>query len=226
MSDFEKDIERLFRNNEEWVDEINRSNPGFFQGLTAQQKPEYLWIGCSDSRVPANELVKMDPGTIFVHRNVANLVNSSDMNELTVIQYAVEVLQVKHIIVNGHYGCGGVVASLDENNPDLIDHWVRPIRQFYQRAQDHLQEFDAVNRINRLCEINVAEQVRNICHIPVVRNAWKKGQPLAIHGFIYDIKDGRLHNLGCRVDSLDRAEQLIDRNDLALEMIKRSQQRR
>ncbi|MBD3755654.1 MAG: carbonate dehydratase [Gammaproteobacteria bacterium] len=206
-------IDLLLNNNQQWVDEVNAARPNFFSTLSAQQKPEYLWIGCSDSRVPANELVKMDPGTIFVHRNIANLVNSSDMNVLSVIQYAVEVLKVKHIIVNGHYGCGGVMAAMEETNPDLIDHWIRPIRKYYRRAQQELDAMPYEQRVNRLCELNVMEQVRNICHIPAVKKAWKKGQELCIHGFIYDIKDGRLHNLNVSICDLDAAEQAVLRND-------------
>ncbi len=204
-------IRQLFNNNIEWVNEINKRNPQFFSNLAGQQRPEYLWIGCSDSRVPANELVKMDPGTIFVHRNIANLVNSSDMNILTVIQYAVEILKVKHIIVNGHYGCGGVQASMNDSNPDLIDHWIRPIRKYYQRAKDELIQLSENKQVDRLCEINVMEQVRNMCHIPAVRKAWKESLPLAIHGFIYDINDGRLHNLNVTVDNLDDADKLLSR---------------
>ena len=204
-------IQQLFENNEAWLAEINKEKPGFFEGLAKQQKPEYLWIGCSDSRVPANELVKMDPGTIFVHRNIANLVNSSDMNVLAVIQYAVEVLKVKHIIVNGHYGCGGVLASLNDNNPDLIDHWIRPIRKYYQRAKEELAPLPAQEQGDRLCEINVVEQVRNICHVPAVRKAWEKGQELAVHGFIYDIKDGRLHNLNVSINNAKDGEDLAIR---------------
>jgi len=196
-----EDIKQLFDNNEAWIEEINKEKPGFFESLSAQQKPEYLWIGCSDSRVPANELVKMDPGTIFVHRNIANLVNSSDMNVLSVIQYAVEVLKVKHIIINGHYGCGGVMASMGDNNPDLIDHWIRPIRKYFKRAKDDFVTLSKQEQGDRLCEINVVEQVRNICHVPVVRKAWQNGQALSVHGFIYDIKDGRLHNLNVSVDN-------------------------
>lgn len=202
-------IQQLFDNNAVWVKECNEEKPGFFESLSHQQKPEYLWIGCSDSRVPANELVKMDPGTIFVHRNIGNLVNSSDMNVLSVIQYAVEVLKVKHIIVNGHYGCGGVIAAMNEGNPDLIDHWVRPIRKYYQRVQKELDAMPEEARINRLCEINVVEQVRNICHVPAVRKAWKQGQELHVHGFIYDIKDGCLHDMGISVSDIQAAEDAV-----------------
>ncbi|CAB5494027.1 Carbonic anhydrase [Bathymodiolus thermophilus thioautotrophic gill symbiont] len=210
---YNQDIEQLFTNNLAWVDKINRKTPEFFSNLSNQQTPEYLWIGCSDSRVPANELVKMDPGTIFVHRNIANLVNSSDMNVLSVIQYAVEVLKVKHIIINGHYGCGGVQAAMNESNPDLIDHWIRPIRKYYQRSKNELNKLSMTDRIDQLCEINVIEQVRNICHIPAIRKAWKSGQALAIHGFIYDIKDGRLHNLNITVDNIDEADKIVSRNN-------------
>jgi carbonic anhydrase len=205
-------MDQLFENNQAWVNEINAERPDFFQSLANQQKPEFLWIGCSDSRVPANELVKMDPGTIFVHRNIANLVNSSDMNVLTVIQYAVEVLKVKHIIVNGHYRCGGVMAALEKDNLDLVEHWIRPIRKFYRRNQVELDALDYEARVNRLCEINVQEQVRNVCHVPAVRKAWDKGQPLSIHGTIYDICDGRLHDLSVTVDNAEQAEKAILRS--------------
>ncbi|SHE21168.1 Carbonic anhydrase [Bathymodiolus brooksi thiotrophic gill symbiont] len=210
---YNQDIKQLFTNNLAWVNEINHKTPNFFSNLSNQQTPEYLWIGCSDSRVPANELVKMDPGTIFVHRNIANLVNSSDMNVLSVIQYAVEVLKVKHIIVNGHYGCGGVQAAMNESNPDLIDHWIRPIRKYYQHSKNELNKLPATDQIDLLCEINVIEQVRNICHIPAIRKAWKSGQALAIHGFIYDIKDGCLHNLNTTVDNIDEADKMVSGNN-------------
>jgi len=198
----EQDIEQLFKNNKQWVAEVNANNPDFFSGLANQQTPEYLWIGCSDSRVPANELVKMDPGTIFVHRNIANMVNSSDMNVLSVIQYAVKVLKVKHIIVNGHYDCGGVKASFENDNPNLIEHWVRPIRKLYHRSKTELEQLDQTEKVNRLCEMNVREQVKNVCDMPAVRAAWKNGEQLAVHGFIYDIKDGNLHNLNVTVQQI------------------------
>jgi carbonic anhydrase len=213
MCDAHPSIELLLENNQAWVEEVNAARPDFFSSLANQQKPEYLWIGCSDSRVPANELVKMDPGTIFVHRNIANLVNSSDMNVLSVIQYAVEVLKVKHIIVNGHYGCGGVMAALEETNLDLIDHWIRPIRKYYRRAQAELDALPYEQRVNRLCEINVIEQVRNICHVPAVKKAWNLGRELCIHGFIYDIKDGRLHNLNVSICDVEAAEKAVLRAD-------------
>ncbi len=202
------DIQQLFANNQTWVDEINHSNPNFFSSLSDQQSPDYLWIGCSDSRVPANELVKMDPGTIFVHRNIANLVNANDINVLAVIQFAVEVLKVKHIIVNGHYGCGGIQAAMNETNPDLIDCWIQPIRQHYERAKHELSALSKPHQIDRLCEINVIEQVRNLCQIPSIKKAWREGQSLAIHGFIYDIKDGHLHNLNVTVNHINDAKKI------------------
>ncbi len=206
-----EDINQLFVNNSQWVDEINQRDASFFSNLSKQQAPDYLWIGCSDSRVPANELVKMDPGTIFVHRNIANLVNSSDMNILAVIQYAVEILKVKHIIVNGHYGCGGVQAAINTSNPDLIDNWIRAIRKYYQRAKNELKNLSKEEQVDKLCEINVVEQVRNICHIPVIKKAWRDGQALSVHGFIYDIKDGHLHNLNVTIDNIDDAEKMVSR---------------
>ncbi|MGY8895357.1 MAG: carbonic anhydrase [Gammaproteobacteria bacterium] len=208
-NDYEEDIKQLFINNSQWVDEINQRDASFFSNLSTQQTPEYLWIGCSDSRVPANELVKMDPGMVFVHRNIANLVNSGDMNVLAVIQYAVEVLKVKHIIVTGHYGCGGVQAAINTSNPDLIDNWIRPIRKYYQRAKSELRNLSTDEQVDRLCEINVIEQVRNICYIPVIKKAWRDGQALSIHGFIYDIKDGHLHNLNVTIDNADDAEKAV-----------------
>jgi carbonic anhydrase len=205
---YNEDIDRLFANNTQWVGEVNQRDSSFFSNLSAQQKPEYLWIGCSDSRVPANELVKMAPGTIFVHRNVANLVNADDANILAVIQYAVEVLKVKHIIINGHYGCGGVQAAMNPSNPALIDNWIGSIRTHYQAAKNTLKMLPKQQQLDKLCEINVIEQVRNICHIDSIQNAWKTAQPLAVHGFIYDIKDGHLHNLNVTVDNMLDAEKI------------------
>ncbi|SMN00703.1 Carbonic anhydrase [uncultured Candidatus Thioglobus sp.] len=202
------DIHQLFENNKKWASEMTQSNPDFFSNLAMQQTPEYLWIGCSDSRVPANELVKMDPGTIFVHRNVANLVNADDANILAVIQYAIEVLKVKHIIINGHYGCGGVQAAMNTNNPDLIDCWIHPIRKYYQRSEHKLAQLPKETQIDQLCEINVIEQVHNICRLPIINKAWEAGQAIAVHGFIYDIKDGQLHNLDVSVNSAEEAEAL------------------
>ena len=206
------EIQRLLDNNIQWADATMARDPEFFDTLSKQQSPMYLWIGCSDSRVPANQIVDLLPGDIFVHRNVANLVVHTDFNCLSVLQYAVDVLQVKHIIVCGHYGCGGVEASFNETNPDLIDHWIRPIRKYQARIQNELDGLSREEQVDILCEVNVAEQVRNICHIPAVKKAWKNGQSLAIHGFIYNIKDGRLHNLDVTVDNLEDAEKVIIRD--------------
>ncbi|MFA6698743.1 MAG: carbonate dehydratase [Thiomicrospira sp.] len=204
-------LDPLFENNQRWIEHITAEDPDFFKKLAKQQKPEYFWIGCSDSRVPANEIMGLMPGEVFVHRNVANMVNSSDMNCLTVVQYAVEVLKVKHIIVTGHYGCGGVKAAIEGGNPDMIEHWLRPIRKFYQRAAAEMATLEPQKQVDRLCEINVIEQVRNVCHIPAVRKAWEQGQPLEIHGLIFGIEDGRLRKLCSTIDNLAAAEAFVMR---------------
>lgn len=206
-------LDPLFKNNQTWIDAITCKDPDFFKKLATQQNPEYFWIGCSDSRVPANEIMGLMPGEVFVHRNVANMVNSSDMNCLTVVQYAVEILKVKHIIVTGHYGCGGVQAAIDGQNPDIIEHWLRPIRKYYQRAAKEMEPLTPEQRLNRLCEINVIEQVRNVCHIPAVRKAWKLGQTLEIHGLIFGIHDGQLKNLCTTIDSYEKAEAFVMRDN-------------
>lgn len=202
-------IANLFENNEIWIQRVLRKNPDFFTTLAKQQNPEYFWIGCSDSRVPANEIMGLLPGEVFVHRNVANMVNSSDMNCLTTVQYAVQTLKVKHIIITGHYGCGGVKAAIDGSNPDMIEYWLRPIRKSYHRAKKELDALDYQAKVNRLCEINVIEQVRNICHIPAVRKAWYQGQELHIHGLIFDIADGKLINLCPTLNNIKEAQAFI-----------------
>ena len=187
----------LFDNNREWAERIEREQPGFFEALARQQNPEYLWIGCADSRVPANEIINLPPGEVFVHRNIANVVVHTDLNCLSVIQYAVEVLKVKHIIVCGHYGCGGVAASMDEASHGLIDNWLRHIRDVYRYHRDDLDAIeDPVRRRNRLCELNVIEQVSNVCNTTVVRDAWAAAQDLTVHGWIYSLEDGLLRDLG------------------------------
>lgn len=203
----------LFENNNKWVQKMESQHPDFFKQLASQHQPEYLWIGCSDARLPANDLVGLAPGEVFVHRNIANMVNSADMNVLSVIEYAVSVLKVKHIIVNGHYGCGGVIASLSEAPIEpLIENWIRPLKKFYRHAIKEMEPLNAKQKVDRLCEINVVEQVRNVCHVPVVRKAWEQGQELAVHGFIYDIQDGRLHNLNVSVADSEAAEAFIFQN--------------
>ncbi len=188
-------LKELFDNNRQWAERVERDHPGFFKALSQQQSPEYLWIGCSDSRVPANEIVGMLPGELFVHRNVANVVAQTDFNCLSVLQYAVEVLQVRHIIVCGHYGCGGVKAALTSHRHGLIDNWLSSIKDIYNRHQVQFEALDEEQRVDRLCELNVIEQVHNVCRTTIVQDAWDRGQELSVHGWIYGIKDGRLRDL-------------------------------
>jgi carbonic anhydrase len=189
-------LKNLFENNRKWADKIKKTDPDFFVKLSRQQTPEYLWIGCSDSRVPSNQIVDLLPGAIFVHRNIANVVIHTDLNCLSVIQYAVEVLKVKHIIVCGHYGCGGVRAALEKRSYGLIDTWLRHIKDVYRYHQDELDGItDEKERLNRLCELNVIEQVANVCHTSIVQKAWESGQELSVHGWIYSIEDGILKDL-------------------------------
>jgi carbonic anhydrase len=203
-------IEKLLQNNRLWAEKMEAHDPRHFERLAAQHKPKYLWIGCSDARMPANELVGLNPGEVFVHRNIANLVNSSDMNVLSIIEYAVQVLKVEHIIVNGHYGCGGVNAALSPDSaPDMVEHWIRPIKKYYLRSRHKLKHLTEKEQNDRICEINVVEQVRNICHIPVVQQAWKEGSPLSIHGFIYDIHNGLIRDLDVSISDLKTAEEFV-----------------
>ena len=189
-------LNHLMKNNREWADRIEHEQPGFFTALSKQQIPEYLWIGCADSRVPANEIVNLPPGEVFVHRNIANVVVHTDLNCLSVIQYAVEVLKVKHIIVCGHYGCGGVKAAMDDNNHGLIDNWLRHIRDVYRFHADALDAIeDPDERKDRLCELNVIEQVSNVCNTTMARKAWRRKQPLSVHGWIYRLEDGLIKDL-------------------------------
>jgi carbonic anhydrase len=197
----------LFQRNRAWAKSVKDRDPHFFTRLMQQQTPQYLWIGCSDARVPANELMGMAPGELFVHRNIANLVHNIDINLMSVLEYAVDVLKVRHIIVCGHYGCGGVRAALDRQEFGLIDNWLRKIKDVYAANRDVLdQEMDAEQRLNLLCEINVRQQVLNICHTSIVQSAWRGGQELAVHGWIYAIGDGLLKDLGFKIDSADLLE--------------------
>ncbi len=190
-------IRQLFENNRNWASRIVEEEPGFFDRLSAQQSPEFLWIGCADSRVPANEIVGLLPGELFVHRNVANLVVHTDLNCLSVLQYAVDVLKVKHVIVCGHYGCGGVRAALNRDRLGLIDNWLRHVQDVVEQHQQLLAPItDVPGKTNRLCELNVIEQVRHVCQTTIVQEAWVRGQTLAIHGWIYGLHDGRLRDLG------------------------------
>ena len=203
-----KVLNKIFDNNKKWAEKIKKTDPEFFSKLSKQQNPEYLWIGCSDSRVPASEIVGMMPGEIFVHRNIANVVVHTDLNCLSVIQYAVDVLKVKHIIICGHYGCGGIKASLDNQEHGLIDNWLRNIKDIYRYHQGKIDALEDENeKVNLLCELNVIEQAANICHTTIVQSAWKSGQELAVHGWIYSIEDGILNDLNVRVTNKDDISQ-------------------
>lgn len=202
-------IANLLANNRKWAERKRAADPGFFQRLVAQQSPAYLWIGCSDSRVPANEIVGLDPGELFVHRNVANLAPPQDANYLSVLQYAVEVLAVRHILVVGHYGCGGVLAALQNQRLGLIDHWLSPIREL---ASEHRGELgtlpDDTARHDRLCELNVLRQVANVAANPFVVDAWEKGAALAVHGWCYSLATGLVTDLRATVRNADEAAEL------------------
>ena len=198
-------LKHLLDNNKRWADETKKHDPDFFDKLSKQQSPEYLWIGCSDSRVSANEIIGMLPGEVFVHRNIANVVVHTDLNCLSVIQYAVYVLKVKHIIVCGHYGCGGIKAALDKKGHGLIDNWLCHIKDIYRYHQDKMDATkNADEKFDLLCELNVVEQVANVCNTTIVQNAWKSGQKLAVHGWIYGIQDGILKDLDLCVTGLDQ----------------------
>jgi carbonic anhydrase len=194
------EIEVILGNNREWSKRMTENQPDYFQKLAAQHAPDYLWIGCSDSRVPANEIVGLLPGELFVHRNVANIVYSADLNCLSVVEYAVDVLKVKHIIVCGHYGCGGVKAALDNLSHGLIDNWLTKIKDIYVRHREDIDSLSSEeDRINRMCELNVIEQVKSVSHTTIVQDAWRRGQELSIHGWIYGLQDGLVNDLGVRI---------------------------
>jgi len=194
------DMAQLLANNREWSRRMQVADPDFFRRLSNQQAPRYLWVGCSDSRVPANEILGLPPGEVFVHRNVANLVVHTDLNCLSAIQYAVDVLQVRHVMVVGHYGCGGVIAALQQRRVGLADHWIHHIenvRHVHARRIDALAAQD--DQVNRLCEINVIEQVGHVARLPMVQAAWSRGQALSVHGLVYGVHDGLLRHLGATV---------------------------
>ncbi len=204
-----KRLPQLFENNRQWAAEISRQQPDFFRKLSRQQNPEYLWIGCSDSRVPANEIVGLMPGELFVHRNVANLVVHSDMNCLSVLQYAVDLLNVKHIIVCGHYGCGGIRAALEEKRHGLIDNWLRHIRDIRERREVELAVLaNPEEQINRLCEMNVVEQAINVGNTTIIQDAWSRGQDVTVHGWIYGLNNGLVHDLSVSVASNEELREL------------------
>jgi carbonic anhydrase len=199
-------LDHLKQNNRGWAERKVASDPDFFRRLERQQAPEYLWIGCADSRVPANEIVGLDPGELFVHRNVANLAPPQDANYLSVLQFAVEVLKVKHILVVGHYGCGGVSAAVDGKRRGLVDHWLHPIREVYEAHHAELEAIaDARERMNRLCELNVKQQVRNVASDVFVQDAWSRGLPLSVHGWVYALGNGLVTDLDVTVSGSKRA---------------------
>lgn len=202
-------LKHLFQRNREWARKIKDDDPEFFRKLSDQQNPELLWIGCADSRVPANQILDMLPGQIFVHRNIANLVVHTDLNCLSVIQFAVDVLKIKHIIVCGHYGCSGIKAAMDNQEHGLIDNWLRNIKDVYRYHEEQINALATdKERFDLLCELNVVEQVANVCHTSIVQNAWKAKQDLAVHGWIYSIDDGVLKDLDVCVTCLDDISQI------------------
>jgi carbonic anhydrase len=188
-------LKHLFERNLEWATAIKERDPDYFPRLSRQQHPEYLWIGCSDSRVPANQIVSMPPGEIFVHRNIANVVVHTDLNCLSVIQYAVEILNVEHIVVCGHYGCGGIRAAMDDKQYGLLDNWLRHVKDVKRFNEEKLKDLPLNEQLNLLCELNVKEQFTNVCNTSVVQNAWENGVELTVHGWIYSIENGILQSL-------------------------------
>jgi len=206
-------LEDLKSNNRAWSDAKTQVDPQFFKRLENQQSPEYLWIGCSDSRVPANEIVGLDPGELFVHRNVANLAPPQDANYLSVLQFAVDVIKVKHVMVVGHYGCGGVAAAIDGQRRGLVDHWLHPIREVHA---EHKHELDALpgekERLNRLCELNVIRQVRNVAADVFVQDAWARGQALSVHGWVYSLSNGLVTDLNVGISSQDDYERVVSQS--------------
>ncbi len=206
-----RELRELLEQNRRWAATISEEDPDFFAKLAGQQAPQYLWIGCSDSRVPANQIVGMLPGELFVHRNVANVVVHTDLNCLSVLQFAVDVLKVRHVIVCGHYGCGGVLAALRRDRLGLVDNWLRHVQDVAQRHQARFAEMSfEKDRANLLCELNVIEQVANVCQTSIVEEAWRRSQPLTVHGWIYDVADGRLRDLGVSVKAMSELEEAVN----------------
>jgi len=200
-------INNLIKQNRIWAERFENEHPGIFDKLAKQQNPEYLWIGCSDSRVPANTIVNLQPGEVFVHRNVANLVNHSDLNVLSVLEFAVKILGVTDIILCGHYGCGGVQAALEQSEHGIVDNWLRVIKDTYRMNANRFDQItDETEELDLLCELNVVEQVRNVCHTSIVQNAWSAGADLSVHGVIYGVEDGILNDLDVTTSSIEEIE--------------------
>jgi len=199
-------LDELFRNNREWAEKIRRQDPEFFAKLSRQQSPTYLWIGCADSRVPANQIVGLLPGEVFVHRNIANMVVHTDLNCLSVMQFAVDILKIKHIIVVGHYGCSGVQAAMRRTRVGLADNWLRHVQDVHEKHEHSLRVSSSESTAgDRLCELNVIEQVANVCHTTIARDAWERGQELSVHGWIYGIADGLVRDLKTTVTDFREA---------------------
>ncbi|MCB1114874.1 MAG: carbonate dehydratase [Chlamydiia bacterium] len=200
-----KHLKHLFENNAQWAKEKREKDPELFKRLAEKQSPKYLWIGCADSRIPANEVLGLEPGEVFVHRNVANVVPHADINSLSVIQYGIEHLGIEHVIVCGHYGCGGVQAVLNKAQYGLVDNWLRYVRDVYSQEKKEIDAYeDAQEKGNRLVELNVMYQVMNVCHTTIVQNAWAKGKKVVVHGWVYDIATGLLKDLDCCISSMEQ----------------------
>ncbi|SHE92334.1 carbonic anhydrase [Modicisalibacter ilicicola DSM 19980] len=207
------DIDRLLEQNRAWSKAMREQDPDFFSRLSKQQNPDYLWIGCSDSRVPANQIVDLPPGEVFVHRNVANILHHNDMNALSVVQFAVDVLKVEHIMIVGHYGCGGVRAAITGGEYGIVDFWLHSVRELYSRHRGEIGELPLDEQVDRMCELNVENQVRTLAQTKIVQRAWLRGQPLSLHGWVYGLSDGLVTELGCTISGLDQVPQLyrVDR---------------
>lgn len=209
------EIEGLLENNRRWAAQVQRDDPAFFSRLSQQQNPDYLWIGCSDSRVPANQIISLPPGEVFVHRNVANLVHQNDLNVLSVLQYAIEMLGVRHIMVVGHYGCGGVKAAVAGGDNGMVDIWLHSVRELYSQHRQSLTSLPLNEQVDRMCELNVEAQVRNLSRTKIIQHAWQRGQQVSVHGWVYGLADGRVKDLGCTISGLDQAEALYRIEDLS-----------
>lgn len=204
-----KTLPELFAKNRDWSKKMLNQDPHYFERLCNQQSPKFLWIGCSDSRVPANQITGLEPGEMFVHRNVANQVIHADFNALAVIQYALEHLKVEHIIVCGHENCGGVKAAMQDGPHGLVDNWIRPIREIYLKHKDLLSPLKSDQQLAKMCELNVRHQIANLCSLTVVQDAWKKGQKLSVHGWHYSLSDGLLRDTGLCIQSSQEADQML-----------------
>ncbi|MCX6995483.1 MAG: carbonate dehydratase [Chlamydiae bacterium] len=204
-----KKLNILFQKNEDWILSKTRKDSNYFHSMAQAQDPHYMWVGCSDARVPANEIVGLEAGELFVHRNVANLFPHTDFNCLSVLEYAVDLLKIQHVIVCGHYGCGGVKAAMEDHQLGLVDNWLRNIRDVYTRFAAELEAIsDIQKRYDRLVELNVEQQVLNICHTTIVQSAWKRGQPITVHGWVYNIATGRLIDLRCCISGADQLAEI------------------